>query len=114
MCGIAGIISRRPVNSDAIVAMAEVQEHRGPDGSGVWVSPGGKVGLGHRRLAIIDLSHRAAQPMVDGSGRYVITYNGEIYNYIEIREELKQLGVSFRSDSDTEVILEAYKHWGEA
>jgi asparagine synthase (glutamine-hydrolysing) len=80
----------------------------------MWFSPDGKIALGHRRLAIIDLSERAAQPMADADGRYVITYNGEIYNYLEIRDELKSLGVIFRSDSDTEVILEAYKQWNEA
>lgn len=114
MCGIAGIVGLGPASGAAIRRMTKVQRHRGPDGEGVWFSPDGRVALGHRRLAIIDLSERAAQPMVDPTGRYVITYNGEIYNYIEIRGELKRLGVSFRSDSDTEVILEAYKQWGRS
>lgn len=114
MCGIAGIIARTPINLEAIQAMVAIQSHRGPDGEGTWISNDGRVALGHRRLAIIDLSERASQPMVDVSGRYVITYNGEIYNYLEIRSELKSLGSIFRSDSDTEVILEAYKQLGEA
>ncbi len=114
MCGIAGIVGLGPASGAAIRMMTEVQAHRGPDGSGEWFSPDRMVAFGHRRLSIIDLSERAAQPMVDMSGRYVITYNGEIYNYIEVREELKRLGATFRSDSDTEVILEAYKQWGES
>src|SRR5204863_10126916 len=68
--------------------------------------------LGHSRLAILDLSDAGAQPMADATGRFVITYNGEIYNYIEIRQELHGLGISFRSHSDTELVLEAYKQWG--
>ena len=114
MCGIAGIIGKQIVNQSALLSMSAVQAHRGPDGQGMWFSPDGKIALGHRRLAIIDLSERAGQPMVDVSGRYVITYNGEIYNYIELRDDLKRTGSIFRSDSDTEVILEAYKQWGEA
>lgn len=114
MCGIAGIIARGKVRQQAIQTMIAIQAHRGPDGEGIWFTPDKRVVLGHRRLAIIDLSERASQPMADVSGRYVITYNGEIYNYLEIRNELKSFGVIFRSDSDTEVILEAYKQWGEA
>lgn len=95
--------------------MLEVQSHRGPDGSGIWsqtVSDGRDLILGHRRLSIIDLSEGGTQPMLDASGRFVLTYNGEIYNYLEIRRELQDLGVRFRSESDSEVILEAYKRWG--
>lgn len=114
MCGIAGILGKRGINPPAMKAMVDVQAHRGPDGEGIWFTPDKRVVLGHRRLSIIDLSERASQPMVDVSGRFVITYNGEIYNYLEIRNELKSLGVIFRSDSDTEVILEAYKQWNEA
>jgi asparagine synthase (glutamine-hydrolysing) len=84
--------------------------HRGPDGSGIFVGRG--VALAHRRLAIIDLSEDGAQPMRSGDGRLVLTYNGEIYNYIEIRDELKSLGVAFRTQSDSEVILAAYAQWG--
>lgn len=84
--------------------------HRGPDGSGVWVSDG--VGLGHRRLAIIDLTDRATQPMHSEDGRFTVTYNGEIYNYVELRQLCEQKGSSFRSTSDTEVALEMFRHFG--
>lgn len=114
MCGIAGIIGKQRVNQSAVLAMISIQAHRGPDGEGAWFSNDDRVALGHRRLAIIDLSKRAKQPMVDVNGRYVITYNGEIYNYIELRNDLKRLGSVFRTESDTEVILEAYKQWSEA
>jgi asparagine synthase (glutamine-hydrolysing) len=90
------------------------QAHRGPDGEGMWESSDGRVRLGHRRLAILDLSDRGRQPMEDASGQFVLTFNGEIYNYIELRAELQCLGARFRSDSDTEVIIEAYKAWGES
>ena len=95
--------------------MLSVQAHRGPDGEGVWrttLSNDRQLTLGHRRLSILDLSEAGAQPMTDGGGRFALTYNGEIYNYIEVRAELAALGVQFRSDSDTEVLLEAYKQWG--
>lgn len=113
MCGIAGVVGRRRVNLHALTAMNAAQRHRGPDGEDTWVSDDGRVGFGHTRLAIIDLSEAGHQPMVDPLGRTVITYNGEIYNYIELRAELQALGSRFRSDSDTEVILEAYHQWGE-
>lgn len=95
--------------------MLDLMAHRGPDGAGQWreASSGEpSVALGHRRLAIIDLSDAAGQPMSDVSGRYVLTFNGEIYNYLELRAELIGLGAEFRTDSDSEVILEAYKRWG--
>ncbi len=111
MCGIAGIIGNRAVNENAVRAMTDIQAHRGPDDSGLWRAPDGRTVLGHRRLSIIDVSEGGHQPMEwDGC---VITYNGEIYNYLEIRERLKQEGVVFRSDSDTEVLLAAYQKWGE-
>jgi asparagine synthase (glutamine-hydrolysing) len=85
--------------------------HRGPDGEGVFID--GSLGLGHRRLAILDLTETGRQPMSYADGRYWITYNGEIFNFIELRDELESFGYSFRSDTDTEVILAAYMHWGE-
>jgi asparagine synthase (glutamine-hydrolysing) len=95
-------------------AHIDVVAYRGPDGRGwrVFESPAGPVALGHRRLSIIDLDDRALQPMASDDGRLWLTYNGEIYNYIELREELKAAGVSFRTESDSEVLLKAYTHWG--
>jgi asparagine synthase (glutamine-hydrolysing) len=112
MCGIAGIVhlDGAPVNPAVVRRMTDVVRHRGPDGEGVWCGDG--VGFGHRRLAIVDLSEAAAQPMQAAGGRYVITYNGEIYNWRELRRELERKGARFRSHSDTEVILEAYRVWG--
>ena len=87
--------------------------HRGPDGFGIEHFPGARLWLGHRRLAIVDLSERARQPMSYAEGRYWLTYNGEVYNYVELREELRGLGHRFISDSDSEVILAAYAQWGQ-
>jgi asparagine synthase (glutamine-hydrolysing) len=114
MCAISGIIAskaiRREVLHKWLQAMNFLQAHRGPDGEGVWMHERGHVGFAHRRLTIIDLTPAASQPMQSDSG-LVITYNGEIYNYIELRQEL---GVKkFRTTSDTEVILRAYERWGE-
>jgi asparagine synthase (glutamine-hydrolysing) len=92
--------------------MSSALRHRGPDGSGLWTSSGGEVIFAHRRLAIIDLSEAGAQPMVDGESGCALTFNGEIYNFRELRRELEALGESFRSSSDTEVILKAYGRWG--
>jgi asparagine synthase (glutamine-hydrolysing) len=113
MCGIAGLITKRDVLPDEGVLrrMTDLLAHRGPDGQGIWRSEG--VGLGHRRLAIIDLSEQGAQPMHSVDGRYTITYNGEIYNYRDLREDLAQKGSTFRSESDTEVVLEVYRHYGK-
>jgi asparagine synthase (glutamine-hydrolysing) len=106
MCGIAGIISKDTsiVTQHRLKAMTDVIEHRGPDGEGQWISPDGKVGLGHRRLSIIDLSHEADQPM-HYMGRYSIVFNGEIYNYIELKETLLKQGYTFKTASDTEVLM---------
>jgi len=115
MCGIAGIVGR-PEASDAImVSMLRAMAHRGPDGAGLWsaaLRSGRAIVLGHRRLSILDLSEAGAQPMADSTGRFHLTHNGEIYNFTEVRAELQRLGSTFRSESDTEVILEAYKRWG--
>ena len=93
--------------------MADALTHRGPDDSGCWVEAGAGVALGHRRLSIIDVSPTGHQPMESGSGRYVMVFNGEIYNYLEVRTELEQLGHRFRTHSDTEVLLRGYLQWGE-
>jgi asparagine synthase (glutamine-hydrolysing) len=101
MCGIAGLFHPdvpKPVDPARIEAMADVLAHRGPDGSGIWTGPG--IGLGHRRLAIIDLEG-GAQPMRSGDDRLAITYNGEIYNFREVRAELERLGHRFATSSDT-------------
>jgi asparagine synthase (glutamine-hydrolysing) len=114
MCGIAGILdlARRPVPRMAasLAAMDELIRHRGPDGNGAWTSPGGSVGLVHRRLAIIGLGPEGAQPMAGPNGT-VITYNGEVYNYRELRDELSA-GWRFRSPTDTETVLAAYERHG--
>jgi asparagine synthase (glutamine-hydrolysing) len=112
MCGIAGLFHPdvpKPVDPARIAAMADTLAHRGPDGSGVWTAPG--VGLGHRRLAIIDLE-AGQQPMVSADGELAITYNGEIYNFRELRAELETLGHAFATHSDTEVILASWRQWG--
>lgn len=115
MCGIAGIVAfGGRANPGAVQAMCDLMAHRGPDGEGAWQSIDGEVALGHRRLAIIDLSRDANQPMADAAGTLRITYNGEIYNYLELRDELAAAGHVFRTQSDTEVILEAYRAWGDA
>ena len=106
MCGIAGIISSGPaVDLRTVRQMTDAVSHRGPDGDGHWVSADGRVGLGHRRLAIIDLSEGGRQPMQYLDGRYQITFNGEIYNYVELKKELVDEGLHFKSQSDTEVLL---------
>jgi asparagine synthase (glutamine-hydrolysing) len=112
MCGIAGLITKNGALPDEGVLrrMTEGMKHRGPDGEGIWAAPG--VGLGHRRLAIIDLSDRASQPFTSADGKFVIVYNGEVYNYRELRVELAERGAAFKSDSDTEVVLEAFRAWG--
>ena len=117
MCGIAGMVDWRAATSaDALRsignAMIETVRHRGPDAGEVWVEAEGGVALGQRRLAIIDLSPGGAQPMHSADRRFVITFNGEIYNYRDIRRELQAAGHPMRSDSDTEVLLEACALWG--
>lgn len=116
MCGIAGLMAPQPVgDATAIIArMAATLHSRGPDAQGIWVADDSRVAFGHRRLAIVDLSEAGRQPMESRSGRYCITFNGEIYNYQQIRSELEQAGVApaWRGHSDTEVLLAAIEHWG--
>jgi asparagine synthase (glutamine-hydrolysing) len=117
MCGIVGLLAPAARhNSRKLSAttrgMADALTHRGPDGSGIWVDAEAGIALGHRRLAIIDLSKEGHQPMVSASGRYVITYNGEVYNFRSIAHELAELGWHFRGHSDTEVLLAAVDQWG--
>jgi len=114
MCGIAGIISVDPslISINRLKKMAEVVAHRGPDGEGFWINDKANAGFAHRRLSVIDLSNAAAQPM-HYLDRYTIVYNGEIYNYIELKEVLKKKGYLFRTQSDTEVVLAAYDCYKE-
>ncbi len=126
MCGIAGIIEKRSGETQEsrarleadLAEMNRMQKHRGPDGEGVFADavPGSVFGFGHRRLAILDLSPAGHQPMVvkaQADSRLVLTYNGEIYNYLELRSELQAKGYRFTSGTDSEVLLRAYEEWGE-
>src|ERR1044071_2324136 len=115
MCGFVALVgSDADVASPVLVAMRDRLAHRGPDGAGLWIGETASrlVGLGHRRLSIIDLSDAAAQPMFRASARIAIVYNGEIYNYVELRAELARAGHGFSTQSDTEVLLAAYEAWG--
>ena len=113
MCGIIGVIKNNcAIRKDAFVLLNNMQDHRGPDSSGVWFNEDLNIALGHRRLSIIDLD-KGAQPMLDGDGNLVITFNGEIYNYQELRSELIKKNYKFITDSDTEVIINSFKEWGE-
>src|SRR3954471_11463842 len=101
MCGIAGIWNKHgQVNGDQIALLNNALEHRGPDGCGVWHNEAKELALIHRRLAILDLTDAAAQPMTYAEGRFVIVFNGEIYNFIEIKNELASKGYSFKTESD--------------
>ena len=115
MCGICGIYKwggSNPVNEGLLVSMRDTMVHRGPDSAGIWISPDKRLGLGHRRLSIIDLSSSADQPMANEDGSVWIVFNGEIYNHSEIRKELIARGHRFKTDhSDTEVILHAFEEW---
>ena len=110
MCGILGIVGGGPF---FIESASFALKHRGPDDSGVFFDKSSNVCLGHRRLSIIDLSNHGHQPMTESSGRYTIVFNGEIYNYRELYNSLSSKGFNFFSQSDTEVILNAYSEWGE-
>jgi asparagine synthase (glutamine-hydrolysing) len=113
MCGITGLIylNKDIVSPIILKKMTDAIAHRGPDGEGHWIE--GNVGIGHRRLAIIDLSPSGKQPMTTNDNRYVLSYNGEIYNYLKIRSELEALGCRFRSNTDSEVVLNALSYWGK-
>ena len=117
MCGVAGIFSYRfdapPVNRQELRTLRDSMALRGPDGAGEWYSPDGRVGLAHRRLSFLDLSENGSQPMLDREGTLAVSFNGEIYNYREIRVRLEQKGYRFKSDSDTEVLLYLYREKGE-
>jgi asparagine synthase (glutamine-hydrolysing) len=116
MCGIAGLITAHGFAAarldDEVQRMTRTLIHRGPDDGGAWCDATAGIGLGHRRLSIVDLSPLGHQPMISRSGRYTVTFNGEIYNYRELRSELIALAHSFRSTSDTEVLLGAIEEWG--
>jgi len=114
MCGLAGFINLdgRPVAPPVLRQMTDAIRHRGPDGEGHWIEGG--VGLGHRRLAIIDLSSHGQQPMLSEDSRYVLTYNGEIYNFRELRAQLQALGCGFNTKTDSEVLLAGFMVWGTA
>ena len=112
MCGIVGIVSTAPFELSRLLRMNETLRHRGPDDHGIWLSENRTVGLAHCRLSILDLSPLGRNPMPWDDGRLQITYNGEIYNFQELRDQLKTYGYRFRSNTDTEVILAAYDRWG--
>lgn len=120
MCGICGILARpqsmgeEPVDKDQLEILRDAQRHRGPDDAGTWIAEDGSVGLAHRRLSIIDLSPGGHQPMATADGELQVVFNGEIYNFKELRAELQQCGHVFRTSSDTEVLLHGYREWGLA
>lgn len=115
MCGIAGFwnLNNQPINEAELLQFTDSLAHRGPDGHGFYIDKSANLGLGHRRLAIIDTSDSGKQPMSFGNERYWIIFNGEMYNFIEVKSELEKAGFMFRTESDTEVVLAAYHHWGE-
>lgn len=116
MCGIVGIYNLqtdKTVELQVLTAMRDTMVHRGPDGGGLWISDDGRIGLAHRRLSIIDLDPRAAQPMCNEDGSVWVTFNGEIYNHLSLRTELEITGHHFKTDhSDTEVLVHGYEEWG--
>ncbi len=113
MCGITGIYRfNKQVNPDEIDKLTDSLSHRGPDGRGVWFNNKKNLGLGHRRLSILDLTVAGTQPMVSPDGKYVIVLNGEIFNFLEIKSKLALKGYTFKTKTDTEVVLKAYQEWG--
>lgn len=116
MCGFAGVLSSWSMSPESLEAgverMVRQISHRGPDQQGLWCSPQGQIGLGFRRLSIVDLSIEGSQPMRSESGRFVIAFNGEVYNFLDLRQSLEGIGHRFRGTSDTEVILASFEEWG--
>src|SRR6185503_18025008 len=117
MCGIAGLWSRSPIDGQIELEhtahrMTTTLRHRGPNDGGIWADASRGVALGHRRLSILDLSAEGHQPMRSADGRYVLVFNGEIYNFQMLRAELKNAGHNFRGHSDTEVMLASFCEWG--
>lgn len=112
MCGIIGYLSSDALARETFTDLRDRMRHRGPDDAGFWQTPNHTVLLGHRRLSILDLSDTGHQPMVSECGRYVIVFNGEVYNYLELKRELESLGYCFKGTGDTEVVLAAYRQWG--
>lgn len=115
MCGIAGLwnLNSEPVSQPVLHRFTDALAHRGPDGNGFFIDSDANLGLGHRRLAIIDITDTGRQPMSFGDGRYWIVFNGEIYNFVELKAELELYGYQFKTNSDTEVVLASYDKWGE-
>jgi len=111
MCGFTGFVSNSTPDKQVLQAMANTIRHRGPDEEGFFIDA--HCGIAHRRLSIIDLAN-GHQPMVTEDGRFILAYNGEIYNFQQLREELVSEGVSFTTNSDSEVLLRGYVHWGTA
>jgi len=114
MCGIVGVLCAAPVDRALVERMRDRLEHRGPDAAGLWSSADGRLALGHRRLSIIDTSDAANQPFLSADGSLAVVLNGEIYNFRALRTELERAGATFRTQSDTEVLLAAYRAWGAA
>ena len=115
MCGISGVYNYLEKSIDAksiLEKIVKLQHARGPDDQGIWISKCKKISFGNNRLSIIDLTKNGRQPFVSKEGDLVITFNGEIYNFKEIKKELNAKNIFFKSNTDTEVILEAYKYWG--
>ena len=113
MCGIVGSASTtKKIDKEWLRSASKALYHRGPDDHGKWISDNYRVGLAHRRLSIIDVTKNASQPFVNHTNDAVIIFNGEIYNYLELRSELKETGYIFKSNSDTEVLLNSYHKWG--
>ena len=115
MCGLNGLFAYDgpPVDGDELRRTRDAMTARGPDGFGEWIDEDGRIGFGHRRLAIVDLTEGGAQPMFSADRKIVVTFNGEIYNFPQLRDELKARGCVFRSRSDTEVLIHLYRLYGD-